>query len=68
MATRFLKLDYLGIFLNVVACAITFIYAGLYGKTDLQAYYISLFVICATFVLSALLSPLVDGPQASFQR
>lgn len=68
MATRFLKLDYLGILLNVAACAITFIYAGLYGKPGLQAFYISLFVVCATFVLSTILSPLVDGPHASLRR
>ena len=68
MAARFLKLDYLGILLNLVACAVTFIYAGLYGNPSLQAFYISLFVICATVVFSAMLSPLADGPQAAIWR
>lgn len=68
VATRFLKLDYLGILLNVVACAVTFIYAGLYGKPSLQAFYISLFVICATVVFSAISSPLAEGPQAAIFR
>ena len=57
---RFLKLDYLGILLNVAAVAVTFIYAGLYGQPGLQAFYISLFVVCATLVLSAVLSQLAE--------
>lgn len=68
VATRFLKLDYLGILLNVTACATTFMYAGLYGKPSLQAFYISLFIICTTTVLSVIVSPLADGPEAAFWR
>ncbi|KAL2041640.1 hypothetical protein N7G274_005424 [Stereocaulon virgatum] len=68
VAMRFLKLDYLGILLNVAACATTFIYAGLYGKPNLQAFYISLFVICTTTVLSLIVSPLADGPEAAVWR
>ncbi|KAL9123678.1 MAG: hypothetical protein Q9217_006914, partial [Psora testacea] len=68
VAARFLKLDYLGILLNVAACALTFIYAGLYGKPSLQAFYMSLFVACTTAVLSLMLSPLADGPEAASWR
>ncbi|MCJ1288480.1 hypothetical protein MMC34_000008 [Xylographa carneopallida] len=68
VATRFLKLDYLGILLNVAACATTFIYAGFHGKPSLQALYISLFVVNSALVFSAILSPLADGPQAAVWR
>ena len=68
VAKCFLKLDYLGILLNVFACGVTFIYAGLYGKPNLQAFYISLFTVSATFVFSAIMSPLADGPQAAIWR
>lgn len=65
---HFLKLDYLGILLNVFTCDNSFIYAGLYGKPNLQAFYISLFTISATVVFSAIMSPLADGPQAAIWR
>ena len=68
VAKRFLKLDYLGILLNVTACAVSFIYVGLYERPGLQTFYISLFVICATFAFSATLSSVADGPQAAFWR
>ena len=68
VAKYFLKLDYLGILLNVFTCGASFIYAGLYGKPNLQAFYISLFTISATVVFSAIISPLADGPQAALWR
>lgn len=61
-------MDYLGILLNVGVCTVTFVYAGLYGNPLLQAFYISLSVICASVVFSTVLSPLADGPQAAIWR
>jgi predicted membrane channel-forming protein YqfA (hemolysin III family) len=61
-------LDYLGILLNVVTCAITFIYAGLYEKPGLRAFYISLTALCAIAVFFVVMNPLADGPQAAILR
>lgn len=68
VAKRFLKLDYLGILLNVFTCGASFIYAGLYGQPNLQAFYIFLYTISAAVVFSAIMSPLADGSQAAIWR
>ncbi len=68
VAIRFLKLDYLGIILNIATTAATFVYAGLYGKLGLQAFYITLVLACAIAMFSAVLSPFADGPGAAKWR
>lgn len=68
VATRFLKLDYLGILLNVGTCAATFVFAGLYGKPGLQAFYITVILACAIAVFFAVLSPPADKLQAAKWR
>ena len=68
VAHRFLKLDYLGILLNVSTTALTFVYVGLYGNACLQAFYLSILMICTTVVFRAILSPRADGTQAALWR
>lgn len=64
----FLKLDYLGIVLNVMGTNISAAYFGLYGNLLLQGFYILFYVLCATLVFYHLLRDNIDGPRAIFRR
>lgn len=68
IARRFLKLDYLGIVLNISVTNISSTYFGLRGKSHLQFFYIMLSIFCAVEVFQALRKPHVDGPGAACWR
>ena len=64
----FLKLDYLGIILNVTGALISAAYFGLYGHTFLQGFYILFSVVCAALAFYLLLYDNIDGPGAVIKR
>ena len=64
----FLKLDYLGIVLNIMGTNISAAYFGLYGNLLLQGSYFLFYVVCATLVFYLLLRDNIDGPCAMFRR
>ena len=64
----FLKLDYLGIVLNVMGTIISAAYFGLYGSPVLQGFYILFIVICTACAFYILLRNDIDGPDAVLQR
>jgi len=69
MATRCLKLEYLGIVLTISATCISSTYFGLYDESHLQVIYISWTIVaCAAAVFSAVLDPDTDGPKAANWR
>ena len=64
----FLKLDYLGIVLNVMGTIISAAYFGLYGSPVLQCFYILFIVVCTARAFYLLLRNDIDGPGAILQR
>ena len=64
----FLKLDYLGIVLNVMGTIISAAYFGLHGSPILQGFYILFIVVCTARAFYLLLRNDIDGPGAILQR
>ncbi|TEY85322.1 hypothetical protein BOTCAL_0014g00520 [Botryotinia calthae] len=63
-----LKLDYLGIVLNISFTWISAIYFGLYGHRELTRWYITQISICACITFWVMLSSKMDGPQTALWR
>ncbi|MCJ1288725.1 hypothetical protein MMC34_000254 [Xylographa carneopallida] len=68
VSRRYLKLDYLGIVLNITTTCISAAYFGLYADGGLQAVYISLITVCGATTFWFVLDPDIDGHNAAFWR
>ncbi|MCJ1321375.1 hypothetical protein MMC15_006719 [Xylographa vitiligo] len=68
ISRRYLKLDYLGIVLNITSTCISAAYFGLCGDRSLQAIYISAITVCGTTTFWLVLDPDMDGHNAAFWR
>jgi adiponectin receptor len=68
VATRLLKLDYLGITLTISTTAISATCLGLVNHPTARAFYVSLQLLCASAVSAVMMSPDMDGTGAAFWR
>ncbi|MCJ1405416.1 hypothetical protein MMC11_008644 [Xylographa trunciseda] len=68
ISRRYLKLDYLGIVLNITSTCISAAYFGLYGDEGLKALYISVIAVCGATTFWFVLDPDIDGHNAAFWR
>ncbi|KAM0806227.1 hemolysin-III related-domain-containing protein [Usnea florida] len=64
----FLKLDYLGIVLNIVGTNVSATYFGLYDNRFAQESHMLFIIACSAFVFYALLRDDTDGPRAAQKR
>ncbi|KAF2648621.1 hypothetical protein K491DRAFT_612403 [Lophiostoma macrostomum CBS 122681] len=68
VARAVLKLDYLGIVVNVAAASVTFTWFGLRDEPQLRNVYIIFIVSLTAVVFVLLLAPAADGPTATRRR
>ncbi|MCJ1431235.1 hypothetical protein MMC27_000586 [Xylographa pallens] len=68
ISRRYLKLDYLGIVLNITSTSISAAYFGLDGDECLKAIYISITAVCGATTFWFVLDPDIDGHNAAFWR
>ncbi|MCJ1377039.1 hypothetical protein MMC17_000129 [Xylographa soralifera] len=68
ISRRYLKLDYLGIVLNITSTCISAAYFGLHGDESLKAIYISVIAVCGATTFWFVLDPNIDGHNAAFWR
>ena len=68
VARRHLKLDYLGIVLNITSTCISSTYFGFYGNKLLQTFYVSLIVACGIATFWVVLDPQIDGNSGASLR
>lgn len=65
ISRRFLKCDYFGIELSIIATNVSSAYFGLDGNLSLQVTYIALLIVCSILVFHHLLRENIDGPGAA---